>query len=134
MKLDRCCGIVIENNNRVLLGKRSDGQGWGLAGGKLEDKEGFYEAALRELMEEFGIRAIHMEELGRIQDYALVKGEERLVEPLIYLCRSYEGTPRADGEELLALKWYEYEEAVNHLHMFSPSKRALMTFKEAIFL
>ena len=133
MKLDRCCGIVIVRENKVLLGRRSDGQGWGLAGGKLEEGETFYEAAHRELTEEFCIKAINMVELGRVQEYAKVKGKELLVEPLIYLCRQYEGIPSADGKELLELNWFSYEEAMNGLHMFPPSKEALIRFKALIF-
>lgn len=134
MKLDRCCGIVVLKNNKVLLGKRSDGQGWGLAGGKLEEGEDFYSAALRELHEEFNIHAVVLLELGRVEAHARVKGVETLVAPLIYLCRAYEGEPKADGKELSALQWFTYEAAISELSMFPPSKAALLAFKEAILL
>lgn len=134
MKLDRCCGIVIKKGSEVLLGNRGDGQGWGLAGGKLEEGESFYEAALRELMEEFSLVALSMMELGRVQEYAEVKGNRMLVEPLIYLCNEYEGIPQADGCEILEIKWFNYQEAISILHMFPPSKQALIEYKDMIFV
>lgn len=48
-------GVVVIQNNKVLLGKRTDSSEWGLAGGGIEKGETPKEAAVRELFEEFGI-------------------------------------------------------------------------------
>lgn len=44
---DKGTGVALINKkNEVLLGLRSDGQGWGLAGGKIENNEMPFEAAM----------------------------------------------------------------------------------------
>lgn len=48
-------GIVVLQDNKVLLGKRVDSGEWGLAGGGIEPGEEPKETAIRELHEEFGI-------------------------------------------------------------------------------
>lgn len=48
-------GIVVIQDDKILLGKRTDSGEWGLAGGGIDPGEEPYEAAVRELHEEFGI-------------------------------------------------------------------------------
>ena len=50
--------LVFDQDNRLLLGKRSSSHGsgsWGPAGGHLEYGESFEECAIREVLEETGI-------------------------------------------------------------------------------
>ena len=51
------CGVIVYNKDhtKILLGKRTDGAGWCIAGGKREDNETPSETARRELKEEFGL-------------------------------------------------------------------------------
>ncbi len=59
-------GIAVIQDNKLLLGYRTDGQGWSLAGGKQEGSESLEECALRELYEEFGLKSDSLEYLGQV--------------------------------------------------------------------
>ena len=49
-------GILTNNQNEILLQKRSDFDAWGLPGGALEFGESAQEACIREFLEETGDR------------------------------------------------------------------------------
>ena len=53
--------IILDDQNRVLLGKRSDNHMWGYSGGSVEIDEKIEDCAKRELLEEMGIEALNME-------------------------------------------------------------------------
>ncbi|SCY51592.1 NUDIX domain-containing protein [Alkaliphilus peptidifermentans] len=126
-KLTGCCGIIVVKDNKLLLGLRTDGQGWGLAGGKLEHEETHYEAAKRELNEEFNIIPKELTFLGFVEEEALVKGEKLIVVPSIYLCEDYFGEPRAEPKEMKELGWFDADE-IKELKLFPPSKAAIYKY------
>lgn len=49
-------GILTNNQNEILLQKRSDFNAWGLLGGALEFGESAQEACIREFLEETGLK------------------------------------------------------------------------------
>ncbi|MDQ5938348.1 MAG: 8-oxo-dGTP diphosphatase [Patescibacteria group bacterium] len=49
-------GIIIDNQDRVLLCHRRDYDLWNLPGGKVEDGESPWEAVVREVQEETGLK------------------------------------------------------------------------------
>lgn len=49
------CGIIIEQENQILLQHRKDRDIWGIPGGVMEPGETFNEAAVRETFEETGL-------------------------------------------------------------------------------
>ncbi|GHP14053.1 NUDIX domain-containing protein [Lentilactobacillus fungorum] len=49
-------GILVNENNEVLLQKRSDFNAWGLPGGALEFGESAMDACVREFLEETGLK------------------------------------------------------------------------------
>ena len=53
--------ICVDENGRVLLGKRSDNHMWGYSGGAIEIDEYVEECAKRELFEEMGLVAEELE-------------------------------------------------------------------------
>ncbi|MCT4605232.1 MAG: NUDIX domain-containing protein [Marinisporobacter sp.] len=129
---DRCCAIIIKNNNKVLLGWRVDGQGWSLAGGKLEEGEDYEIAAKRELQEEFNLLVKKIKCLGTVQSEAYVKGIKRLVEPSVFLCEEFEGDPRPQLCEMEQLKWFALNELID-MELFKPTKAVLREYLNVSF-
>ncbi len=105
--------IVLNDNNQMLLGLRSDNHCWGYAGGSIELGENLEEAAVRELMEEFQISAKSLELYGVFSGkelyYMYPNGDEVYNVDTVFVCKDYEGTPKADGQELTALKWFDMD-------------------------
>lgn len=58
------CGIIIEQENQILLQHRKDRDVWGIPGGVMEPGETFLETAVRETFEETGLTAEQLELFG----------------------------------------------------------------------
>lgn len=124
------CGVAIMNGSKVLLGERSDGQGWCMAGGKLEKGELPSEAAKRELTEEFGLIAEKVDLLGVIESQAKVKGVLRNVRSYIFATSTYTGNIRP-CDEILDFKWEDvltmnFEDK----SLFLPTQKAIKLVRE----
>lgn len=126
--LDKCTGIIVLKENKILLGLRADGQGWCIAGGKMEENETPYECAIRELKEEFGVAALNLDYLGQVESRALVKGIERAVKPHIFLCKQFTGEIEIAINEMLEYKWVKFDEIEEIDNFFLPSKKAIKEF------
>ncbi|MBB6217994.1 8-oxo-dGTP pyrophosphatase MutT (NUDIX family) [Anaerosolibacter carboniphilus] len=126
--LDNCTGIIVLDNDRVLLGLRTDGQGWSIAGGKMDGAETTYECAIRELEEEFGLTGLNLDYLGQVESRAFVKGVDRIVMPHIFLCKQFKGEIKIAIDEMVEYKWVKFEELEEIHHWFPPSKKALEMF------
>ncbi len=127
-----CTAVIVIKENTVLLGYRSDGQGWSLAGGKQEPNENLETCAKRELHEEFGLLAIHLEPLGRIHAASLVRGVPLTVHPMVYLCREYTGTVQMRIEEMLDFQWVSLDQAGLISDLYPPTREALKAYTEQI--
>ncbi|WP_088006965.1 NUDIX hydrolase [Indiicoccus explosivorum] len=68
------CGIIIEQDGRILLQHRKDKDVWGIPGGVMEPGETFIGTALRETMEETGL------ETDDLQLFGLYSGEAGFAE------------------------------------------------------
>lgn len=64
------CGIIIEQEDQILLQHRKDRDVWGIPGGVMEPGETFLETAVRETFEETGLIA------EQLQLFGLYSGEE----------------------------------------------------------
>ncbi|WP_404459746.1 NUDIX hydrolase [Sutcliffiella horikoshii] len=58
------CGIIIEDNEQILLQHRTDEDNWCIPGGLMEIGETFEEAAKRESLEETGLMVTDLELFG----------------------------------------------------------------------
>lgn len=120
--------IIIDEEGKVLLGKRSDNQKWGYAGGSVEIDEKVEDCAKRELFEEMGLIAEELEffyiNSGPEVHYIYPNGDEVSNIEIIYLCRRYHGTIRMQDDEMTELRFFRPDEI--DIEMISPPIRPVM--------
>jgi len=125
------CGVIITNwDGKVLLGKRSDGQGWCLAGGKVEEDETYEESAKRELYEEFGITATNVSLVGITTSDAIVSGVQKKVKSYIFFADAYI-MPRNElvpNEEIVEFKWMWAEDILESNDIFPPTLKSITLY------
>jgi len=131
-------GVVIFRESsegiQLLLGLRGDGQGWGLAGGKVDDGETPEQAAGRELQEEFGIT--HKGELlllAKNPSVAVMHGVETDVLSYLYMAsEGYNGLLAAAYREIKELRWVGLWSAEVELNdkIFQPTRESLRTVRK----
>ena len=103
--------ILEDKQGRVLLQKRTDNHCWGYPGGSTELDERVEDAAARELFEETGLTANHLELFGVFSGkelhYVYPNGDEVSNVDIVFLCRDYSGSLRLDAEESEDLSFFE---------------------------
>ena len=110
---------VIDNELHYLLVEASDNPGmWVLPKGKIESGETPEAAAVREIMEEAGVRAVIVSRAGE-SEYDVGAKHVRVV---FFLMQYQSETPRSEAR---GLAWRRYQDAMAQLH-FENTKRILM--------
>lgn len=103
--------ILEDKQGRVLLQKRTDNHCWGYPGGSTDLDERVEDAAARELFEETGLTANHLELFGVFSGkelhYVYPNGDEVSNVDIVFLCRDYSGSLRLDAEESEDLCFFE---------------------------
>jgi 8-oxo-dGTP diphosphatase / 2-hydroxy-dATP diphosphatase len=100
---------MVFNEDKVLLGmkKRGFGEGrWNGFGGKVEDGESIEEAARRELNEEIGIEAAHIENRG-VLTFSFQEND-KILEVHIFAVKEYKGDPTETDE--MRPQWFGFDE------------------------
>lgn len=96
---------LVGGDGSILLQQRAPGRHmeglWEFPGGKIEEGESAAAALVRELREELGIE-VEAEDLNPAA-FVSAENQGREMLLLLYLCRSWRGTPRA--LDAAALKW-----------------------------
>jgi 8-oxo-dGTP pyrophosphatase MutT (NUDIX family) len=94
--------LVVDNENRLLLMKRTDSGCWGLPGGSVEPGEEVEEAAKRETLEETGLQINGMTLFGLFSGedlhYIYPNGDEVYNVTIVYLSHYTRGTVRINQE------------------------------------
>ena len=120
--------ICLDNQGRILLGRRKDNRMWGYSGGSVEIDEVVEDCARRELHEEMGLLAGELEffcvNSGPEAHYIYPNGDEVSNFEIIYLCRQWQGEPRALDGEMLELRFFSHDEI--DLSEISPPIRPVM--------
>lgn len=68
------CGIIIEKEDQILLQHRKDKDVWGIPGGVMEPGETFHETAVRETLEETGLK------VGQLEFFGMYSGKDGFAE------------------------------------------------------
>lgn len=120
--------ICVDEQGRVLLGRRTDNHLWGYSGGALEIDECVEDCARRELQEEMGLVADETEffcvNSGPETHYVYPNGDEVSNMEIVYLCRKYHGELRRQESEMEELRFFDPGEI--DLNMISPPIRPVM--------
>ena len=95
--------LMLDDQNRLLMMKRSDSGNWGVPGGAMELGETTEETARRELLEETGIKANELKLFGVFSGkelyYRYPNGEEVYNVSIVYLAQDVQGSVNLfDGE------------------------------------
>lgn len=124
---DKGTGVIIYNQNtkKVLVGNRSDGQGWSFAGGKIEEGETSAECAVRELFEEFGIQMLPhcaLRYQGTVLSRAMISRKFSNVFSDIYFYMFGENPEvTLSKEEFTEYRWVDLDEFMQLDHIFIPT-------------
>ena len=106
--------ICVDDQGRILLGKRSDNKMWGYSGGAVEIDERVEDCAKRELYEEMGLIAEELEffyvNSGPEAHYVYPNGDEVSNLEIIYICRKWHGEPKSLDGEMEELRFFSCEE------------------------
>ena len=106
--------IIINEEGELLLGKRTDNQKWGYAGGSMNLGESVEDCARRELLEEMNLIADELEffmiNSGEETHYIYPNGDEVYNVEIVYLCRKYHGDMRPQESELSELRFFSPEQ------------------------
>ncbi len=102
---------IINENNEILLQRRTDNKCWGIPGGSMELGETFEETATREVKEETGLKVNSLELFnifsGEDLHYIYPNGDEVYITTAVFLCNDYSGDLKRDEEETLELRFFK---------------------------
>ena len=102
--------VCIDEQGRILLGKRADNHLWGYSGGAAEIDERAEDCAKRELFEEMGLVADELTffcvNSGPEAHYIYPNGDEVSNFEIVYVCRKWHGEPKACDGEMEDLRFF----------------------------
>ena len=110
--LMQCAASVacIDEQGRILLGKRADNHLWGYSGGAAEIDERAEDCARRELFEEMGLIADELTffcvNSGPEAHYVYPNGDEVSNFEIVYVCRKWHGELKACDGEMEDLRFF----------------------------
>ena len=96
-------------DGKILCAERGDRKGICGPGGHLEEGETYEEGAIREAMEEFGIKPRYIIPFEFMNDYRISK-----CPTMVYLTDEFDGEIQTDDEEMFNPGWLSAEEIVNY--------------------
>ncbi|WP_329320474.1 NUDIX hydrolase [Streptomyces sp. NBC_01262] len=114
--------VVFDDEGRVLLNLRSDTGRWALIAGIVEPGEQPAETAVREALEETGVRAV-AERVVLVQTTRMVtypNGDKAQFFDITIRCRSVGGEARVADDESLEVGWFALDALpdLNDRHLF----------------
>ena len=114
------CGVIIEDNEMILLQHRTDADNWCIPGGVMEIGESFEQTAKRETLEETGL------EVESIELFGIYSGEKGFAEyankdkvysvQIIFIAKNYKGELKQKGQESREHKFFKKSELPTNLN------------------
>jgi len=106
--LSTAAGVVLDSGDRVLLGRRSDTGGWALPGGIVDPAEEPADAAVREVLEETGVRVVPERLVAVTVSPRMTypNGDRVQYLELTFRCRPVGGEARVNDTESLEVAWH----------------------------
>jgi 8-oxo-dGTP pyrophosphatase MutT (NUDIX family) len=104
--------VVVDEDGRVLAGRRSDNGRWALPSGILEPGEQPEDGAAREVLEETGVVAA-VERLVHIEAWepsVCPNGDQVQFLTMTYACRAVSGQARVNDDESTEVAWFALDE------------------------
>ena len=130
--------VVLDEDGRVLLGRRSDNGRWALITGIIDPGEQPADAAVRECEEETGVRVVPERLTGVSVSAPIVhaNGDRAQYLELTFLCRAVGGEARVNDDESLEVGWFRPDAFPEDLgaSMLDRLRHALSGDPEAHFL
>lgn len=106
-------GVIVIKDGKILAGTRTDNGLICGPGGHIQIGEQPSESALRELQEEFNIRANKIYQLGAIQDPG-----GKWKPSMVFLCTDYTGDLKADEDEMTDARFVSIDELSKMSNLF----------------
>lgn len=140
---DRCrraatAAVVFDEQNRILLHRRTDSGKWALPGGSIEVGESAHETAVREVKEETGFDVAVVRMVGVYSDpenttITYPEGDTVHYVSILFECRVTGGAP-ALCDESSAVEWFSPRELPEPFHAgHIPRVRDALARQEAAF-
>ena len=135
--LRQCAASVacIDEQGRILLGKRADNHLWGYSGGAAEIDERAEDCARRELFEEMGLLADELTffcvNSGPEAHYVYPNGDEVSNFEIVYVCRKWHGEPKACDGEMEDLRFFSRDE-IDLSSIMPPTRRVTAALMELL--
>jgi ADP-ribose pyrophosphatase YjhB (NUDIX family) len=114
------CGVIIEDNEKILLQHRTDADNWCIPGGVMEIGESFEQTAKRETLEETGL------EVKNIELFGIYSGEKGFAEysnkdkvysvQIIFKAKHFKGELKQGCLESREHKFFNRSELPNNLN------------------
>lgn len=127
--------LVMNEDNKIWLGKRSDSGKWSVAGGLFEIGDSAFDAARREVKEELGEDILQLEMIGVLTDPKLTNIEypngDKLQSPSHIFIAHIKNSNCLPDDEHTAFEWLDFEAAEKRIleHGGNYSKIAIQMYR-----
>jgi 8-oxo-dGTP pyrophosphatase MutT (NUDIX family) len=123
-------GVIVQKDDKILVGMRTDGKGWGMPGGHVDGRETIRQAAIRELEEESGLIPANLIYKGRAVSF----NEGHIWISPVFFADDFAGTPQ-NTDEVINWTWIDpYLLLQSKKPLFEPAKQALLAHLTALWL
>ncbi len=129
----QCYGIIFNDKNEILIGRRVGSKSWTIPGGTPEGNETCLETLKRELIEEVDVEVVEAKELG-VQKAFEPGHEEEAVYQVRYVVTKFnllDQTPDPDGDNMWERKFVPMNKITEYIKW---GKTGEAMFKDAISL